>query len=104
LSFSVMLPLIFAFYLLLGFEAFFLLFVPVQALGWVHVAHFNWVTHNAHSKTGEYHPINLDHGVYWLGNKILFGLYMHANHHKRANIFNHAKMDAVLARRAARGA
>ena len=35
-------------------------------------------------------------------NKIWFGLYMHANHHKRANIFNPAKMDEVLARRQAR--
>ena len=75
--------------------------VPAQALGWMHVAHFNWVTHNALSKTGDYKPINIDTGVYWLGNRIWFGLYMHANHHKRANIFNPLKMDEVLARRAA---
>lgn len=101
-SFSVMLPLIFAAYLLLGWEAFFFLYVPAQAVGWVHVAHFNWATHNAHSATGDYKPVNLDSGWYRLGNKIWFGLYMHANHHKRANIFNPAKMDQVLARRQAR--
>lgn len=101
LSFSVMLPLILAFYLLLGPEAFFFLFVPAQAIGWVQVAHFNWATHNAHSPSRDYRPVNLNHGWYRLGNAIWFGLYMHGNHHKRANIFNPAKMDAVLARRAA---
>lgn len=101
LSFSVMLPLIFGAYLLLGWEAFFFLFVPAQAFGWMIVAHFNWATHNAHSKTGDYRPVNLNHGLYRIGNAIWFGLYMHANHHKRANIFNPAKMEAVLARRAA---
>ena len=53
------------------------------------------------SPDGDYKPVNLDHGLYKFGNRILFGLYMHANHHKRANIFNPAKMDEVLARRAA---
>lgn len=101
-SFSVMLPLIFAAYLLLGWEAFFFLYVPAQAVGWIHVAHFNWATHNAHSPSGDYKPVNLDTGWYRFGNKIWFGLYMHANHHKRANIFNPAKMDQVLARRQAR--
>jgi len=101
LSFSVMIPLILAAYLLLGWQAFFFLYVPAQALGWLVVAHFNWATHNAHSPTGDYHPVNLNHGLYKLGNAIWFGLYMHANHHKRANIFNPAKMDAVMARRAA---
>lgn len=101
LSFSVMIPLNLAFWLLLGPEAFVFLWLPAQAVGWVHVAHFNWATHNAHSPTGDYKPVNLDHGLYWLGNRIWFGLYMHANHHKRANIFNPAKMDEVMARRAA---
>ena len=103
LSFATMLPLLLAWYLILGTEAFLFLFLPAQALGWMHVAHFNWATHNAMSKDGDYKPVNLDHGLYWFGNRVLFGLYMHANHHKRANIFNPLKMDEVLARRAARG-
>ena len=41
--------------------------------------------------------INIDTGVYWLGNRLLFGLYMHGNHHKRANLFNPLKMEQVLA-------
>ncbi len=101
LSFATMLPLLLAWYLLLGPYVFLFLFAPAQALGWIHVAHFNWATHNAHSPTGDYKPVNLNHGLYAIGNKILFGLYMHENHHRRANVFNPAKMDEVLARRAA---
>ena len=101
LSFGTMLPLLLAWYLILGPYAFLFLFAPAQAVGWVQVAHFNWATHNAQSPTGDYHPVNLNHGFYRLGNAIWFGLYMHGNHHKRTNIFNPAKMDEVLARRAA---
>jgi fatty acid desaturase len=102
LSFFTMIPLLLAWYLVLGPYAFFFLFLPAQGLGWLHVAHFNWATHNAHSADGDYKPVNLDHGLYRIGNAIWFGLYMHANHHKRANIFNPGKMDEILARRAAR--
>ncbi len=77
LSFSVMSPLNLAFWLLLGPEAFFFLFLPAQAVGWVHVAHFNWATPGHHSPTGDYKLVNLDHGLYWLGNRIWFGL-LHA--------------------------
>jgi len=46
--------------------------------------------------------VNLNHGFYKVGNWIWFGIYMHANHHKIAKLFNPAKMEEVLARRAAR--
>ena len=62
--------------------------LPAQVLGWMFVMHFNWVTHNALAKDGNYYPVNLDSGYYWLGNRIFFGIYMHGNHHKRANVFN----------------
>ena len=52
--------------------------------------------------TGGQNLFELPPSVLYLGNAIWFGLYMHANHHKRANIFNPLKMDEVLARRAAR--
>ena len=39
--------------------------------------------------------------MYWLGNRIWFGLYMHGNHHKRANIFNPLRMERVMAKRRA---
>jgi stearoyl-CoA desaturase (delta-9 desaturase) len=64
------------------------------------VSHFNWVTHNGESKANDYHPINIDSGLYWLGNRIWFGLYMHKNHHERANIFNPLHMEAIVAARA----
>ena len=54
----------------------------------LHIVHFNWSTHNASSRAKDFHPVNLNHGLYKLGNKLLFGIYMHANHHKRANAFN----------------
>lgn len=89
-------------YYLLGFQAFVFLFVPAQLIGWTVVSHFNWVTHNGHSKTRDYHPINLDTGPYWIGNRIWFGLYMHANHHKRACLFNPMHFGRVLAAQALR--
>lgn len=101
-SFSVMFPMFAAWYLFLGPYAGLLIFLPASLIGWVHVAHFNWSTHNAHSPDGDYKPVNLDTGWYWIGNRVWFGLYMHANHHKRANIFNPLKMEKVMARRAAK--
>lgn len=97
LSFGTMMILFVAWMLFLGPWVFFFIFMPTQAVGWIHVTHFNWVTHNAHDPGGDYKPINIDTGVYWLGNRLLFGLYMHGNHHKRANLFNPLKMEQVLA-------
>jgi len=87
-SFGTNFVLIAFFYRLLGPAGFVVLFLPVQLLGWMFVMHFNWVTHNALAKDGKFYPINMDSGKYWLGNRIFFGIYMHANHHKRANLFN----------------
>lgn len=88
ISFSTNFALIGFFYRLLGPAGFLVFFIPAQILGWMHVMHFNWVTHNALAKNGDYHPVNIDSGIYWIGNRIFFGIYMHGNHHKRANVFN----------------
>lgn len=104
LSFSVMIPLAAFWYLLLGPWAALCIYLPASLVGWLVVAHFNWATHNAGDPRHEYHPVNLDHGLYWIGNRIWFGLYMHGNHHKRANVFNPLKMEQVLAKRAAKRA
>jgi stearoyl-CoA desaturase (delta-9 desaturase) len=32
--------------------------------------------------------VNLNHGLYKLGNLLCFGIYWHGNHHKRTNLFN----------------
>lgn len=104
LSFTTEATCVAAWYLLLGFDVFWFLFVPAQLLGWTVVSHFNWITHNGESTTCDYRPVNIDRGIYRLGNRVLFGLYMHANHHKRVDIFNPMRMDEVLAHRAARRA
>ncbi len=88
ISYGTNLVLIAFFFRLLGPAGFVALFLPAQILGWMQIMHFNWVTHNALAKTGEYHPVNIDSGIYWIGNRIFFGIYMHGNHHKRANVFN----------------
>lgn len=98
LSFSTEAACVLCWYTLLGPITFWYLFVPVQVLGWLVVSHFNWRTHDSGSVTRDYRPINLDHGVYWLGNRVLFGLYMHHNHHQRASLFNPLRYDALVAR------
>ena len=50
----------------------------------------------------DYKPVNLDHGIYWFLNRVCFGLYFHANHHKNAGLFNPMHLDKVLAKKAAK--
>jgi stearoyl-CoA desaturase (delta-9 desaturase) len=85
-------------YFVLGPAGFFLLFLPASVGGALFVIHFNWCGHNAHTKDGVIAPVNLDHGWYWLGNRLFFGIYYHGNHHKMAMLFNPRKMP-VRARR-----
>lgn len=92
MSYATNLLLIAVWYTFLGPIAFGFFFVPSALVGMLHIIHFNWSTHNATSKLRDFHPVNLNHGFFKLGNKIFFGIYMHANHHKRANLFNPAKM------------
>ncbi len=88
ISYGTNVALIACFYRFLGPAGFLVFFIPAQILGWMHVMHFNWVTHNALARNGDYHPVNIDSGIYWLGNRLFFGIYMHGNHHKRSNVFN----------------
>ena len=113
-SFFTGLALMFTWYRLLGMEGFFLVYAPALVFGALHVSHFNWVTHNANMKGADakdagpdgdqlvtdFRPINIDTGVYWLANRILFGLYMHANHHSYTMYFNPLKIDQEKERRA----
>jgi stearoyl-CoA desaturase (delta-9 desaturase) len=91
-SYATNLLLLFTWLTFLGPIAFGFFFVPSAILGILHIVHFNWSTHNATSASNDFHPVNLNHGLYKLGNKVFFGIYMHANHHKRANLFNPATM------------
>jgi fatty acid desaturase len=88
LSFGTNVALIYAILLVLGAPVFCLIFLPAQVVTIIHLAHFNWATHNGFSPTRDYHPLNLDHGLYWLGNRIFFGIYYHANHHRVVKAFN----------------
>ncbi len=80
----------------LGWQAFLFFFLPAAIVGFFHLVHFNWSTHNAKSPTGDYKPVNLNHGWFKLGNKLFFGIYMHANHHRWSNVLNPAKVKSSL--------
>jgi stearoyl-CoA desaturase (delta-9 desaturase) len=79
--------LLIAWHLMLGPGLFWLVFIPANILGAMFIGHFNWSTHNGERKNN-FRPVNLNHGYYWLGNRIFFGIYFHANHHKRPGLFN----------------
>ena len=83
-------------YVLLGRIAFFAFYLPGVLIGILHLVHFNWSTHNAFSPTRDFKPVNLNHGYYRLGNKLFFGIYMHANHHQRTNVLNPATIEPSL--------
>jgi stearoyl-CoA desaturase (delta-9 desaturase) len=87
-SYATNLLLIYTWFTFLGPSAFFFLFVPASVIGALHLFHFNWSTHNAFSPTSDFKPVNLDHGFYWVGNRIWFGIYFHGNHHKNAKALN----------------
>jgi fatty acid desaturase len=95
-SYATNLLLIATWYTFLGPMAFFFFFVPSSIVGFLHLVHFNWSTHNAFSRSRDFKPVNLNHGYYRIGNLVWHGIYMHANHHKRANMFNPAKMKDSL--------
>ena len=100
-SFGTMAVLFWAWHTALGSTLFFTVYLPSAALGILHIAHFNWATHDAKNPEGDYKPINLDSGMFWLGNRLCFGLYYHANHHKNAGIFNPMHYDRVVESKAA---
>lgn len=95
-SYATNILLIVTWYVFLGPIGFFVFFVPTAIVGFLHLVHFNWSTHNAFSPVGDFRPVNLDHGFYKVGNWLWFGIYMHANHHKRANLFNPGRMEPSL--------
>lgn len=93
-SYATNLVLIACWYVFLGPIGFFFFFVPASIIGVLHLAHFNWSTHNAAKPAEGFHPVNLDEGFFWLGNRLWFGIYYHANHHKYASLFNPRHLDA----------
>ncbi len=76
----------------LGTVGFFYAFLPSLVVGAIHVSHFNWATHRGWADDGDFHPVNLNHGLYKLGNFLCFGLYFHANHHAFPTYFDPGKL------------
>lgn len=91
-SYGTNIVLLLTWYRFLGTAGFFLVFLPAGIVGFLHLIHFNWSTHNAESKSQDFKPVNLNHGFFKIGNLIFFGIYFHANHHKITKVFNPAKM------------
>lgn len=87
-SYATNIVLIACWYHVWGFAGFLLLFVPASILGILHLIHFNWTTHNALARNGDYKPVDLDQGIFWPGNRMFFGIYMHRVHHDRPYLFN----------------
>jgi fatty acid desaturase len=82
-------------HLALGPGLFWLVFAPCNIFGAMFVGHFNWSTHNGERKN-DFRPVNLNHGYYYLGNKLFFGIYHHANHHQRPHLFNPMRWNEAL--------
>ena len=77
----------------LGPSFFGLVFLPANVFGALFIIHFNWATHNG-PRGADFRPVNLNHGWFWLGNKIFAGIYMHKNHHERPHLQNPAAWSA----------
>jgi stearoyl-CoA desaturase (delta-9 desaturase) len=91
-SYATNVLLIATWYTFLGPLAFFRFFVPASVVGFLHLVHFNWSTHDAFSPRGDFRPVNINTGFYRVGNWLWHGIYWHANHHLRANLFNPGRM------------
>ena len=94
LSFGASAALIYTWYRFLGAPIFLAMFLPLFAIGVLHILHFNWVTHDPTARSGQHRPVNTDSGIYWFLNRIWFGIYCHANHHRYASLFDPRKLDA----------
>ncbi|UJR80070.1 Fatty acid desaturase [Sandaracinus amylolyticus] len=92
LSFVSGVALLFGWLTLLGAPMFFVLYLPAFFLAALFVIFFNWAGHNAHKADGPIEPANLDHGIFWILNRMFFGIFYHGNHHKMAMLFNPMRM------------
>ncbi|HVI03673.1 MAG TPA: fatty acid desaturase [Enhygromyxa sp.] len=103
-SYATNIVLIACWWVLLGPIGFLFFFLPASLIGFFHINHFNWSTHNAAHPEQGFYPVNLDHGYYWVGNRIWFGIYYHGFHHKQANLFNPMRYEAHQQAKAERAA
>jgi len=96
LSFGTGAMLFYTLYAVVGGPIALFILVPAEIVTIVHLAHFNWATHNGFSSDQDYRPINIDRGLYYLGNRIFFGIYYHDNHHRMVKAFNPMRVGAWL--------
>ncbi len=76
-------------YLLLGPEGMLFFYLPSYIMSYFVFAHLNYYGHQYDSKTGKSEAVNIDEGWYYkFANLFWFGLYYHANHHKKPMLFN----------------
>jgi fatty acid desaturase len=81
-----------AWFTVLGAPLFFVVYLPAFVMAGLFVVFFNWAGHNAHTASETIEPTNLDHGIFWILNRMFFGIFYHGNHHKMAMLFNPMKM------------
>lgn len=99
-SFASGVALLAGWYALLGAPFFFVLYLPAFVFAALFIVFFNWAGHNAHVPDAKIEPANLDHGIFWILNRIFFGIFYHANHHKMAMLFNPMHMPKRVERAA----
>lgn len=87
-SYTTNILLIAVWYQILGAGGFWGFFFPVSIIGFLHLMHFNWTTHDATNPSGHFKPVDQDKGILWVGNRIFFGIYNHDIHHRCPRIFN----------------
>ncbi len=102
LSFVSGMALVMAWFAVLGPVLFFTIFLPASLFAGLFVVFFNWAGHNAHTEDGGIEPTNIDSGIFWILNRMFFGIFYHGNHHRMAMLFNPMHVPAARAERESR--
>jgi stearoyl-CoA desaturase (delta-9 desaturase) len=80
-------------YMLLGPGLFIFLYLPSFAAMYLLVVDINYSTHPCDPLTGETKPTNFNTTLFHrMANALWFGIYFHANHHRKPLLFNPGKM------------
>jgi len=85
-------------YLLLGPAGFLFFYLPSYAANHMLYVDINYTAHPKDATTGETSAGNFDNSAYYkIANAMWFGIYYHANHHRKPQLFNPKHM--VITRR-----
>ncbi len=94
-SFVSGLSLVAMWFTVLGAPLLIVVYLPAFFLSALFVIFFNWAGHNAHTEAEKIEPANLDTGIFWVLNRMFFGIFYHGNHHKMSMLFNPMKMPST---------